>query len=86
MLDSARGGKKMPEKNLIVLGGTTESQTAFLESLSSESGKRRPPDRKKRTPPVANRFALGYTYMDVLDEDQDGTWPLSKEHFELDMI
>jgi len=74
MLDSARGGKKMPEKSLIVLGGSTESQKEFLESLSSESSKRRPTDKKRRPAPVANRFALGYTYIDVLDEDHDGNY------------
>lgn len=37
-----------------------------------ENGRRRPPDRGRR-PPIANQFALGYTYQDVLDADQDGT-------------
>lgn len=27
---------------------------------------------RTKKPPVASRFALGYTYQDVLDADQDG--------------
>lgn len=53
-------------------GGTPEYQRDFLESLSS-SESRRNFDRQK-TPPIANNFALGYTYYDVLDADQDGLW------------
>ncbi|KAJ4160634.1 hypothetical protein NW754_003755 [Fusarium falciforme] len=71
MLESVASGKRLPEKNLIVLGGTPEYQRDFLESLSS-SESRRNFDRQK-TPPIANNFALGYTYYDVLDADQDDT-------------
>ncbi|KAF7549088.1 hypothetical protein G7Z17_g6622 [Cylindrodendrum hubeiense] len=71
MLESVASGKRLPEKNLIVLGGTPESQRDFLESLSN-SESRRNADRHK-TPPIANSFALGYTYYDVLDADQDDT-------------
>lgn len=49
-----------------------ESQRDFLESLSSNE-KRRNVDRSKdKSPPIANSYALGYTYYDVLDADQDG--------------
>ncbi|KAM0267971.1 hypothetical protein ACHAPA_005317 [Fusarium lateritium] len=71
MLESVASGKRLPEKNLIVLGGTPEHQRDFLESLSS-SESRRNADRLK-IPPIANNFALGYTYYDVLDADQDDT-------------
>ncbi|KAF7547636.1 hypothetical protein G7046_g8947 [Stylonectria norvegica] len=71
MLESVASGKRLPEKNLIILGGTPESQRDFLESLSG-SESRRNADRQK-TPPIANNFALGYTYYDVLDADQDDT-------------
>ncbi|KAL3965082.1 hypothetical protein ACCO45_002086 [Purpureocillium lilacinum] len=71
MLESVASGKKLPEKNLLVLGGTPESQREFLESLAS-SESRRHNDRQK-SPPIANNFALGYTYYDVLDADQDDT-------------
>ena len=56
------------------LGGTPESQREFLETLSAgSSGPNLPNERRKgRIPPIANRFALGYTYQDVLDADQDG--------------
>lgn len=33
---------------------------------------KRPQDRNRKKPPIANEFALGYTYQDVLDADQEG--------------
>ncbi|KAG6036722.1 hypothetical protein E4U41_005543 [Claviceps citrina] len=71
MLESVASGKRLPEKNLLVLGGSPETQREFIESLSNSEGKRTF-DRQK-VPPVANNFALGYTYYDVLDADQDDT-------------
>ncbi|KAH7316705.1 dynein light intermediate chain-domain-containing protein [Stachybotrys elegans] len=71
MLESVASGKRLPEKNILVLGGTAESQRDFLESLSS-SELRRNNDRQK-APPIATNFALGYAYYDVLDADQDDT-------------
>jgi dynein light intermediate chain 1 len=54
-------------------GGTPETQREFLESVSTEgANSRRPPDRGRK-PPIANQFALGYTYQDVLDTDHEGT-------------
>lgn len=75
MLDSVASGKRLPEKNILVLGGTVDSQREFLESLSSTE-LRRTLDRQglgPKIPPVANQFALGYTYYDVLDADQEDT-------------
>ena len=54
-----------------MIGGTPDTQKEFLETLTSDSSKR-PQDRQKRKPLVANEFALGYTYQDVLDTDQEG--------------
>ncbi|KAL1974599.1 hypothetical protein VTN31DRAFT_4803 [Thermomyces dupontii] len=73
MLDSVASAKRLPEKNMIVLGGTPESQREFLETLSSDpSDPRLPTERKrKNVAPIANEFALGYTYQDVLDADQE---------------
>lgn len=63
---------KSNRKFLASAGGTPDTQKEFLESLTmDENGRRRPPDRGRR-PPIANQFALGYTYQDVLDADQDG--------------
>ncbi|KAL8866412.1 MAG: hypothetical protein Q9174_006317 [Haloplaca sp. 1 TL-2023] len=70
LLDSVASGKKLPEKNLIVLGGSPELQREFLETLESDTT-RRPQDRKRKKPPIANELALGYTYQHVLDADQD---------------
>lgn len=71
LLDSVASGKKLPEKNLLVLGGSPETQKEFLEMLSSDTPKRSQ-DRHRRKPVVANDFALGYTYQDVLDADHEG--------------
>ncbi|CAD6588035.1 MAG: hypothetical protein ASARMPREDX12_003131 [Alectoria sarmentosa] len=70
MLDSVASGKRLPEKNLIVLGGTPDTQKELLETLASDAPKR-PQDRHKRKPVIANELALGYTYQDVLDADQE---------------
>ncbi|KAL6718768.1 hypothetical protein ACLMJK_003002 [Lecanora helva] len=70
MLNSVASGKKLPEKNLLVLGGTPELQKEFLEIAASDTP-RRFQDRHKKRPVVANAFALGYTYHDVLDADQE---------------
>ena len=62
-----------------ILGGTPESQRDFLETLSTESSNPRlPTDRRRgKVTPIANQFALGYTYQDVLDADQEGAPPTS---------
>ncbi|OKL63952.1 hypothetical protein UA08_00672 [Talaromyces atroroseus] len=73
MLDSVASGKRLPEKNMIVLGGTPESQREFLDTLSSDPSDPQLPDerRKGKVAPIANEFALGYTYQDVLDADHE---------------
>jgi dynein light intermediate chain 1 len=78
LLDNVASGKRIPEKNLIVLGGTSETQKEFLDSLQQDAPNRlRPPDRSRsRKIPVANRFALGYTYQDVYDSDHEGWLPI----------
>ncbi|KFY26079.1 hypothetical protein V493_04288 [Pseudogymnoascus sp. VKM F-4281 (FW-2241)] len=74
MLDSVASGKRLPERNVFVLGGSSDSQKEFLEALSSESSTKRSQGRHgNRKPPVANDFALGYTYHDVLDADHEDT-------------
>ncbi|KIW20383.1 hypothetical protein PV08_00958 [Exophiala spinifera] len=75
MLNSASKGKDLTEKQLIVLGGSPDHQREFLEQLNppnlrsrySNNDRRRQP----RTVPLSNRYALGYTYHDVLDADQE---------------
>ncbi|KFY17379.1 hypothetical protein V492_00712 [Pseudogymnoascus sp. VKM F-4246] len=72
MLDSVASGKRLPERNVFVLGGSTDSQKEFLEALSSDSSAKRSQGRHgNRKPPVANDFALGYTYHDVLDAENE---------------
>ncbi|TKW51268.1 Cytoplasmic dynein 1 light intermediate chain 2 [Colletotrichum tanaceti] len=71
MLDNVASAKRLPEKNIIVLGGSPESQREFVESLSHSSERRSLDRNGSKTPPIANSFALGYTYYDVLDADQE---------------
>ncbi|KAI1379072.1 putative motor protein [Hypoxylon crocopeplum] len=71
MLDSVASGKRLPEKNLLVLGGTVDSQRDFLEALSSNNLRSSLDRNNQKTPPIANSFALGYTYYNVLDADQE---------------
>lgn len=73
MLDNISSGKRLPEKSLLVLGGTPDTQKAFLESISTGTSNNRRPQDRGRKPPVANQVALGYTYQDVLDTDQEDT-------------
>lgn len=49
-----------------------ESQRDFLEALSSRELRRNQSRHHQKLAPIANSFALGYTYYDVLDADQDG--------------
>ena len=52
-------------------GGSPVLQKEFIETLDSENSKK-PRERNKRRRPIANEFARGYTYQDVLDADQEG--------------
>ncbi|MCJ1393389.1 hypothetical protein MMC18_006263 [Xylographa bjoerkii] len=72
LLDSVGGGKRLPEKTVLLLGGSVETQKEFLETLSSDST-RKHQERHRKKPPIANEFAFGYTYQDVLDADQEDT-------------
>ncbi|KAJ4984416.1 dynein light intermediate chain [Stagonosporopsis vannaccii] len=72
MLDSISSGKRLPEKSLLVLGGTPDTQRDFLDALATDGPSARRPHERARKPPVANHFALGYTYQDVLDTDHEG--------------
>ncbi|KAI1613834.1 dynein light intermediate chain 1, cytosolic [Exophiala viscosa] len=75
MLNSASKGKDLIEKQLIVLGGTPDQQREFLEQLNPPEIRPRYANndrrRQPRTAPISNRYALGYTYHDVLDADQE---------------
>jgi dynein light intermediate chain 1 len=75
MLNNASRAKDLAEKQLIVLGGTPEQQREFLETVNPETERPRyQKDRqKKQKPPISNLYALGYTYQDILDADQEDT-------------
>lgn len=47
-------------------------QREFLEALSVDDSRKTQERQSSKTPPVANNFALGYTYHDVLDADHEG--------------
>ncbi|KIW04582.1 uncharacterized protein PV09_04331 [Verruconis gallopava] len=70
LLNSVSSGKRLPEKQLLLLGGSPQSQKDFLESLSTDTSSNRR-QQTRRPPPVANQYALGYTYQDVLDADHE---------------
>lgn len=61
------------------IGGSTDSQRDFLDSLSNNELRRSLERQGAKIPPVANSFALGYTYYDVLDTDQEGKHQLTRE-------
>lgn len=71
MLDKAASAQPLPQKNILLLGGTVDSQREFFESLSNNELRRSFDRNGYKLPPVANSFALGYTYYDVLDADQE---------------
>ncbi|KAJ5665476.1 uncharacterized protein N7477_007924 [Penicillium maclennaniae] len=83
LLDGVANGKRLPEKNLLILGKFESPLDLipldcreFLETFSADTSA--DPSlvnekRKGKTPPIANHFALGYTYRDVLDADQEDT-------------
>ena len=76
LLGDVASGKKIPEKRLLVLGGSCDSQREFIDSLAPEpnvsSASRRQDRNRARKIPLANKFALGYTYRDVYDADGEG--------------
>ena len=56
----------------MVKGGSSDSQKEFLEALSVEDMRKTTDRQSSKQPPIANNFALGYTYHDVLDADHEG--------------
>lgn len=70
LLDSVASSKRLPEKRIVLLGGSPTTQREFLEVLNSRS-QRRGQERQRQKPAIANDFALGYTYQEVLDADQE---------------
>ncbi|KPI42570.1 Cytoplasmic dynein 1 light intermediate chain 2 [Cyphellophora attinorum] len=72
MLNNASKGKDLAEKQLLILGGSPEQQQEFLEHLNPAPSRIRFNDRQQsRKAPISNRYALGYTYHNVLDADQE---------------
>ncbi|THX87081.1 hypothetical protein D6D05_02291 [Aureobasidium pullulans] len=75
LLDKVASGKRLPDKKLIVLGGSQESQRDFVDSLAQQQQQKttrlRKPDQKNAAPPLATRFGLGYTYHNVFDSDHE---------------
>ena len=71
MLQSTSKGKDLVEKQLVILGGTPQQQKDFLEQLNPEQ-ESRSRYRRPKPAPISNKYALGYTYHDVLDADNEG--------------
>ncbi|KAI5795890.1 dynein light intermediate chain-domain-containing protein [Pyronema domesticum] len=66
MLSKVTLSRRLPHKSILVLGGTSEGQKEFVESLGAGGHK-----KGSKAAPIANAFALGYTYQDVLDADHE---------------
>ena len=75
MLNNSSKGKDLAEKQLVVLGGSPDQQREFLETLNPERIRPRYGNdrRREKKAPISNKYALGYTYQDVLDADQEDT-------------
>lgn len=74
MLQSVSKGKDLTEKQLIVLGASPDQQREFLSQLNPEQDNARSrfnQTKRARPPTFSNKYALGYTYHDVLDADQE---------------
>lgn len=75
LLDKVASGKRLPDKKVIVLGGTQDSQRDFVESLAQQqtqhTSRLRKQDQKAAIPVLATKFGLGYTYHNVFDQDHD---------------
>ncbi|KAH0135838.1 hypothetical protein KCU82_g19116, partial [Aureobasidium melanogenum] len=71
LLDKVASGKRLPDKKLIVLGGSIDSQRDFVDSLAQQQQQKttrlKKPDQKNAAPVLATRFGLGYTYHNVFD-------------------
>ena len=65
-------GSSLKLLKLTSAGGSPESQREFLEALSADDERRIQDRQSHKQPPIANNFALGYTYHDVLDADHEG--------------
>ncbi|KAK6542641.1 hypothetical protein TWF694_006584 [Orbilia ellipsospora] len=68
MLSNVASSKRLPQKSILVLGGGADEQKEFVDALGGFTSDSR---KQNRRPPVANEFALGYTYLDVLDAEQE---------------
>ncbi|RVD82428.1 uncharacterized protein DFL_006855 [Arthrobotrys flagrans] len=68
MLSNVASSKRLPQKSILVLGGGADEQKEFVDALGGYTSDSR---KQGRRPPVANEFALGYTYLDVLDAEQE---------------
>ncbi|KAI5203492.1 hypothetical protein AUEXF2481DRAFT_1539 [Aureobasidium subglaciale EXF-2481] len=77
LLDKVASGKRLPDKKLVILGGSQDSQRDFVESLAQQQQQQqkttrlRKPDQKNAAPVLATRFGLGYTYHNVFDSDHE---------------
>ncbi|KAK9371091.1 dynein light intermediate chain-domain-containing protein [Lipomyces kononenkoae] len=73
LLQSASISKATTSRNILLLGkprGSSATQAAFIQNIAASA-----PSGlyivKGRTTQIANDFALGYVYVDVLDRDQE---------------
>ncbi|KAK9246243.1 dynein light intermediate chain-domain-containing protein [Lipomyces tetrasporus] len=70
LLVSASISKTTTSRTLLLLGGSPTAQKSFIQQIVTSAGSG-PYSIKGRPSQIANDFALGYTYLDVFDRDQE---------------
>ncbi|KAK9447628.1 dynein light intermediate chain-domain-containing protein [Limtongia smithiae] len=71
LLASAVNDKVVPERCLLVTGGSTDTQNAYLQQFVSSAAGTRYTVRASISPSGVASFALGYAYYDLMDREQD---------------
>ena len=81
LLKSVSSHKSIPTRNLLVVGGGTKASSEFIYGLRQaarevsgikESSATKHKRKASALPGLDGTLALGYTYIDILDEENDG--------------
>jgi hypothetical protein len=81
LLKSVSSHKSIPSRNLLVVGGGTKASSEFVYGLrqaareiagTKESSTTKHKRKTSVLPGLNGTLALGYTYVDIFDEENDG--------------